>query len=98
MSRHWRSPVESYKGADQDFDQLILRMRRLLAHRGYDRSALLSPMLKRILPVGRLSGDALADAAELRRRLQEAQLDAKTVAYVTESVETELDFARLRLT
>ncbi|GEP11370.1 hypothetical protein [Methylobacterium gnaphalii] len=97
LPRPHRSPKDSYQAGDLDFDSLILRIRRLAAHRGYDRDALLSPMLKRLIPAGRLSGDALADTAELRKRLRGAALDQKSLAYLTESVEIELDFARLRL-
>ncbi|GLS44429.1 hypothetical protein [Methylobacterium brachythecii] len=95
--RPHRSPNAGYHAVDQDFDPLILRIRRLVAHRGYDREALLSPMLKRLIPAAKLSGDALADAEQLRKRLTGAALDQKAVAYLTESVEIELDFARLRL-
>ncbi|MCE4226024.1 hypothetical protein HCU64_19925 [Methylobacterium sp. C25] len=95
--RPHRSPRDSFRSVEQDFDALILRIRRLAAHRGYSREALLSPMLKRLIPAGRLSGDALADTEELRKRLTGAALDQKAVAYLTESVEIELDFARLRL-
>lgn len=55
-------------------------------------------MLKRLIPLYKTSGGPAAEVAELRRRLNEAHLDASTIAYLTETTEAELDFARLRLT
>lgn len=98
ISRYWQSPADDKHNVDQDLDALILRIRRLAAHRGYDREALMSPMLKRLMPLKRPTSDALADMTELRARLNSAGLDRKALAYLTQSVETELDFARLRLT
>ncbi len=97
-SRHLRRPVAGYNAADENIDRLIVGIRRLVAHRGYDREALVSPMLKRLLPPNRPSGDPAAETATLRGRLKAACPDAKAVAYLTVSVESELDFARLRLT
>jgi hypothetical protein len=97
LPRPNRSPNAGYRTVDQDLDALILRIRRLTAHRGYNREALLSPMLKRIIPVGKLSGDPTADTATLYQRLSSAALDQNAVAYLMQSVEIELDFARLRL-
>lgn len=98
LSRHLRSPVLGYNDAEQPVDRLIVRLRRLAAHRGYEREALISPMLKRLMPAKRPAGDAVAETAALRGRIQAAELDGKAVAYLIESVEIELDFARLRLT
>lgn len=98
LLRPWRSPVGGHRGVDQDFDALIVRIRRLAAHRGYDRDALMSPMLKRLMPTKRPSKDPAMETAELRRHLQSAGLDANALDYLLRSIETELDFARLRLT
>ncbi|GJE54669.1 MULTISPECIES: hypothetical protein [Methylobacterium] len=98
LLRPRRSPAAGYRAADQDFDALIGRIRRLAAHRGYDRDALMSPMLRRLMPAKRPSKDPAAETAELRKRLKEAGLDANALDYLLRSVETELDFARLRLT
>lgn len=98
LSRNLRSPVAGYNAADQELERLIVCIRRLAAHRGYDRDAMMSPMLKRLMPTKRPAGEPAAETAALRTRLDAAGLDAKAVAYLTESVETELDFARLRLT
>ncbi|GEP00104.1 hypothetical protein [Methylobacterium haplocladii] len=98
LSRNLRPPGLGYNAVDQDVDRLIVRIHRLAAHRGYDREALVSPMLKRLMPTKRPSGDPVAETAALRTRLKESGIDSKAVAYLTASVENELDFARLRLT
>ena len=87
LPRPHRSPRDSHHAVDQDFDSLILRIRRLAAHRGYDRDALLSPMLKRLIPLGKLSGDPLTDTAELRKRLTGAAPDLPLAPFAPDRFE-----------
>jgi hypothetical protein len=96
--RERRPSVSGYNAVGPDYEPLIERICRLAAHRGYDRQELMSPMLKRLMPVKRVANAPIAETADLRQRIRDAKLDGKTLAYLTESVETELDFARLRLT
>ena len=97
----WRDrlpPARGYTSSDRALDALVVRMHRLALHRGYDRRELGSPLLQRLMPLRRPAGSPAADIADLHRSLKQASLDGNAVAYLIETVETELDLARLRLT
>ena len=90
-----RSAARNYL-PDSKLEDLAIRLRRLANHRGLVRKEITSPMLLRLLP-GPLRGDTDAYEADLRRTLQEANLDAERVAYLLEHAEQEMHIAHARL-
>lgn len=83
-------------GTQPNYDDLVLRIRRLVQHRGYDRARLGSPLLKRLAPSRSVYGQPFPEA-DLRRRIAGAGLDGNAVSYLMMSIASELDLARLRL-
>lgn len=96
MIRRHQSPLRSYATPEDDLDALVRGIRRLVLHRGFDRTEIESPLLKRLTPRRGLFGETFPEA-DLRRRLKEAQLDANMLSYLLQTAESELDFARLRI-
>ena len=100
MMRRHHHLSEHARRADRpssDLDDLVLRIRRLIQHRGFDRSQIGSPLLKRLTPERGPAAGAVAEA-DLRQRLETARLDANAVSYLAQNADAELDLARLRLT
>lgn len=97
MLRRSHQLSSRYQGAEPSHDDLVLRIRRLVQHRAYDRAKIGSPLLKRLTPNRAPYGQAFPEA-DLRRRLKEASLDGNAVSYLMMSAEAELDFAHQRLT
>ena len=97
MLRRQHSLASRYlTGTEPSYDDLVLRIRRLVQHRGYDRATIGSPLLKRLAPSRAAYGQPFPEA-DLRRRLEGAALDGNAVSYLMMSIESELDLARLRL-
>lgn len=90
-----RSAARNYL-PESKLEDLAVRLRRLANHRGLVRKEITSPMLLRLLP-GPLRGEAQAYESDLRRRLQDANLDAERVAYLLAHAEQEIDIAHARL-
>jgi hypothetical protein len=74
-------------------DALVFSIRRLVSHRAFRRDGVTSPALKRHLPF--VSGYGVAfDERDLRRRLEQAKLDARTIAYLRTACDDQLDVLR----
>jgi hypothetical protein len=85
----------SLEAQDDGIDELILRTRQLIRHRGYDRTKITSGYLKRYLPsesAGTWQGEHL-----LRQHHANGQIDRGTLAYLVENVRIELQMAHERL-
>lgn len=96
MSRNGqRSAARNYL-PESKLEDLAVRLRRLANHRGLVRKEIASPMLLRLLP-GPLRGESKAYESDLRRKLQDANLDAERVAYLMAHAEQEIDIAHARL-
>lgn len=74
-------------------DALVSSVRRLVAHRAFRREAVTSPALKRHLPAASGYGVAF-DEAGLRRRLEQAKLDGRTIQYLKVACDGEFDALR----
>ena len=96
MFRRQHQISSRYGGTDPNHDDLVLRIRRLVQHKAYDRTQIGSALLKRFAPHRIHFGQSFPEA-DLRRRLEEASLDAKALSYLTMSAEAELELARQRL-
>ncbi|WP_407531076.1 hypothetical protein [Methylobacterium oryzisoli] len=83
---------EAFAGA-QGADSLVLHLRRLVQHRGYDRSLIVSEVLRRLLAPG-FGGAPSPD--DLRARLAATSPDPKVRDYLTRNVALELDAAHAR--
>ena len=90
-----RSAARNYM-PESKLEDLAVRLRRLANHQGLVRGEIASPMLLRLLP-GPLRGEPRAYDSELRRRLQDANLDAERVAYLMANAQQEIDIAHSRL-
>lgn len=97
MIRRHHSPSQSYVTSEDDLDALVRGIKRLVLHRGFDRTEIESPLLKRLTPLRSAFGTVFSEA-DLRKRLEAAQLDANALSYLLRTAESELDYARLRLT
>lgn len=75
-------------------DDLIVGIRRLVRHRGYERDKIVSALLKQFLP--KIGGAAWAGEAALRRDLVAACLDEKAIAYLVACAGGELQMAHER--
>jgi hypothetical protein len=77
-------------------DELVLRIRQLIRHRGYDRTKITSEYLKRYLPGENdrtWQGETI-----LRKHHASAQIDNGTLTYLVQNVHIELQMAHERLT
>lgn len=77
----------------QDTESLVAHLRRLVQHRAYDRSLIVSEVLRRLLASG-IGGPPSPD--DLRARLAAACSDPKLRDYITRNVALELDAAHAR--
>ncbi|MEA1834734.1 hypothetical protein U8607_21810 [Methylobacterium durans] len=75
-------------------EDLILGIRRLVRHSGYERDKIVSALLKQFLPSA--GGAAWAGEAALRRDIAAARLDGRTIAYLIASAGGELQLAHER--
>lgn len=74
-------------------DALVISIRRLVGHKAFRREGVSSPALKRHLPY--VSGYGVAfDERDLRRRLEQAKLDVRTVAYLRTACDDQLEVLR----
>ena len=92
------SSVKRTQKADQPLggiDELILRMRQLIRHRGYDRDKIVSAILRRYLP--NAGGSAWNGEAVLRQNLTQAKLDQRSIDHLVANVMGELHMAHERL-
>lgn len=96
MSLRRHQLARGYREGDPMVDDVVRYIRRLVLHRGFDRTKIGSPLLKRITPSRGQFGQFAE--GEARRRVQAASLDRNALSYLLRSLETELDEARLRLT
>jgi hypothetical protein len=80
--------------AEQDRDRLARALRRLQQHRGYDRSGIVSDMLKRLLAPGYAPGGLSVE--ELRARVDAVCVDRRTLDYLTQNVGLEIEVAHRR--
>ncbi|MDR7040529.1 hypothetical protein J2X36_005312 [Methylobacterium sp. BE186] len=95
MLRRFSSTTHKGSAARHDeTEDLILGIRRLVRHSGYERDKIVSALLKQYLP--NIGGTAWAGEASLRRDLKAARLDARTIAYLTASAGGELQMAHER--
>lgn len=90
-----RSAARNYL-PESKLEDLAIRLRRLANHRGLVRKEIASPMLLKLLPAP-LRGDTRAYESDLRRTLQDANLDAERVAYLLSHAEQEIHIAHARL-
>lgn len=90
-----RSAARNYL-PESKLEDLAIRLRRLANHRGLVRSEIASPMLLKLLP-GPLRGEARSYESDLRRKLQDANLDAERVAYLLSHADQEIHVAHARL-
>lgn len=84
------------EGQTAGIEELILRIRQLVRHRGYDRAKITSECLKRYLPSENdrnWQGESV-----LRMHQATAQIDRGTLAYLVENVQIEPQMAHERLT
>lgn len=84
------------EGSDVGIDELVIRIKQLIRHRGYDRTKINSSCLKRYLTSER-SRDWAGEGV-LRQHYATAQIDRRTFAYLVENVNIELQMAHERLT
>lgn len=87
--------VESV-GQTTDLDRLVVHLRQLAGHRGFDRDRVSSPLLRRFLP-GSLAGRRDFTEGVARKRLVEARLDPNAVTYLIRSARDELAAAHAAL-
>ena len=86
----------SLEAQNVGIDALVLQIKQLVWHRGYDRAQITSACLKRYLPSARehnWQGESL-----LRHHHATAQIHPRTFAYLIENVRIELQMAHERLT
>ena len=86
-----RSPVwkpRSFMSDRAQIDALVLQIGRLVRHRGYVRTNVVSAMLLKYLPFD--AGYAWKGEAGLQVRFHEAGLDLKTLEYLTTSARLEI--------
>ncbi|WP_336488974.1 hypothetical protein [Methylobacterium nigriterrae] len=76
-------------------EDLVLRIRQLIRHRGYDRDKIVSAMLKRYLPSS--GGPGWTGETALRQSLTKAQLDQKSIDHLVANVSGEIQMAHERL-
>lgn len=80
--------------AEADTEELLMLLKRLMRHRGYSRSAIVSEQLKRCFPENRLLGSAAEEA--LHSQFAKLKLEPKAIAYLTNNVTMELHMAHER--
>lgn len=96
MLRRHHTPSRRYVTDEDDLEALVRGIRRLVLHRGFDRTEIESPLLKRLTPRPGAFGTAFPEA-DLRKRIKEAQLDPNALSYLLRTTESELDYARMRV-
>ncbi|GJE58468.1 hypothetical protein [Methylobacterium trifolii] len=85
-------PRSGVRSEGESIEELIRLIKRLLRHRAYERTRIVSALLLRHLPHD--SGYAWENEARLRERLTGAGLDAKTLDYLITNAR--LEFERLQ--
>ncbi|GJD97313.1 hypothetical protein [Methylobacterium iners] len=92
-----RNGAQSELGTPEgSIDELVLHIRQLIRHRGYDRTKITSEYLKRYLP--RENDRDWQGETILRRDHATGQIDSGTMAYLVANVRVELQMAHERQT
>ncbi|ACL59429.1 hypothetical protein [Methylobacterium nodulans] len=81
---------------EQQLDSLARALRRLTQHRGYDRSVIVSAVLKRVLAPSGSFPQVPPSVEELRARLDAVCVDRKMLDYLLHNLAAEMDVAHRR--